>query len=206
MDDTDLQSQFGGPALPPDLRDDPDRPLICPHAFNDGSICGAQSLAFDDYCYNHSPNTADQRRENAAAAGRASGEARRPTGADRILGDEDIAVNTTDPAQLQVLIDAIMRMELEGRFPPARSRQVVRLLALAVRNVSRIDRKEPHSVTAYDDPTTYLDALDGLSSRLTREIVKGDVADMHRDALAALAESKRQDQRRRRSALSRIRF
>ena len=198
MNNPETASDFEHDDLETELGGDPNRPLICPHVFKNGNVCGAQSLAFDDLCYKHSPTTAAERKANAIAAGHASAEARAKGDERRFLGMADIAVNTTDAAQLQVLIDAMLRIELEGQLPAARGRQVVRLLALAVRNLPRIDRKEAHPVTYSDDPTHYLDALEGLRGRLNTEITRGHLADQHRDAIEAINETDRRERRPRR--------
>lgn len=142
---------------------DPTIPLLvvrCPGRYV-CSICAARkgnchTLQFDDFCHfparrtrswciNHDPTYAEQQRENSRRAARASVAARQP------VDLEAFALNLSNRAGIQAAIDLVIRLELYGKISPARSRNILRALSVAVRNFDD-DRRPPatHDSIEYD--------------------------------------------------------
>ncbi len=114
-------------------------------------------------CFNHDPAQRLARRSAAVNAGRASGAARRAPAA--LLAETVLAL--TDRVSIQAVIDAVVRLELAGRIPPARSRNILRALSIAVRNFDRSDllgdSASSHRHHAYFDKVrALLDTIDPL--------------------------------------------
>ncbi|MBI5948297.1 MAG: hypothetical protein HY875_09175 [Chloroflexi bacterium] len=115
-----------------------------------GSRCRLPALSTSEHCLNHDPEYHEQQRANAAAAGRASGVARRLQPIDLDF------VSLAERTSIQGLLDTLFRMELLGTLPPPRARLLVRILSLAIRNFDRPVRTSPNDATkATHEPATY---------------------------------------------------
>lgn len=132
------QTEFFEAAPAPAPVTTPTRPR-CHGLTKAGAPCRVPPRRQRDFCFNHDPEFADQQRANVRAAGRASGAARRKATELPVAS----FVNLIDRSGVQAAIDAMFRLELFGKIPPARSRVFVRLLSLAVRNFDN-----PHAATA----------------------------------------------------------
>jgi hypothetical protein len=146
----------------------------CTALTKDGTPCRVASRHGASHCLNHDPGYHEEQRANAAAAGRASGAARRQ------LEPVDLGfVNLTNRTGIQALLDALLRLELLGKLPSARSRMVVRLLSLAIRNFDTAARMHhldaqvaTHDTNAYGRARHAFDAQteDLISSLRINEI------------------------------------
>ncbi len=109
----------------------------------------------------HDPAYAEQQRDNVRNGGFASGRARGP------FLDDASDFTLSDRASIQAAIDAVLRLELTGKIPSSRSRVVVRLLSLAVRNFDRPKRDGYYdAVIAAHDPETYAQRRQVLDSHI----------------------------------------
>ncbi|MEX0784985.1 MAG: hypothetical protein WD557_20305 [Dehalococcoidia bacterium] len=111
----------------------PDYGPRCKAATSKGLTCRGPVDNDGDLCYFHDPAKADERREGARRGGIASGESRRNP---RPLLEPRVAT-LTDPLSIQVLLDAVLRLEMLGKMTDARGKRLAKLLALAVKNVGR---------------------------------------------------------------------
>jgi len=140
-----------------------------------GTPCGAPARRASGLCVNHDSGYREEHQANAAAGGRASGIARRQ------LEPVDLGfVNLTNRTAIQALLDSLLRLELLGKLPPARSRMLVRILSLAIRNFDTAARMHhldarvaTHDPNAYGRARHAFDAQteDLLSSLTLNEIV-----------------------------------
>jgi len=147
----------------------------CTACTKDGTPCGAPALRGADNCLSHDPGYREEHQANAAAGGRASGIARRH------LEPVDLGfVNLTNRTSIQALLDSLLRLELLGKLPTARSRMLVRILSLAIRNFDTAARMHhldaqvaSHGTSAYGRTRHAFDLqIDDLISSLTlNEIV-----------------------------------
>jgi hypothetical protein len=169
-----------------------EKPLRAPHCTattKSGETCRATPRAESGLCINHDPDYAGQQRENVRNGGIASGAAR------RLFLDDTSNFTLSDRASVQAVIDAILRLELAGKIPPSRSRVVVRLLSLAVRNFDRPRREGYYdAVVATHDPQTYAERRQALDTHLG-DIVQGLEGDELNRRVWAIADvgSKRQE-------------
>jgi hypothetical protein len=108
---------------------------ICSATTLAGHPCRAFARAGLEFCLYHDPEFASERRARAAAGGRKNRKAEPAPGP----GPDRIIMNLGDPGSVQAAIDGIFRMHLNGQVPHRRSAAIVRLLALAVRNIGRRD-------------------------------------------------------------------
>jgi len=147
----------------------------CTALTKDGTPCRVASLRGASHCLNHDPGYQEEQQANSAAGGRASGVARRH------LEPVDLGfVNLTNRTAIQALLDALLRLELLGKLPTARSRMLVRILSLAIRNFDTAARMHhldaqvaTHDTNAYGRARRAFDLqIDDLISSLTlNEIV-----------------------------------
>jgi hypothetical protein len=146
----------------------------CAACTKDGTPCGAPALRGASHCLSHDPGYREEHQANAAAGGRASGIARRH------LEPVDLGfVNLTNRTSIQALLDSLLRLELLGKLPTARSRVIVRVLSLAIRNFDTAARMHhldaqvaSHDTNAYGRTRHAFDAQveDLLSSLRINEI------------------------------------
>jgi len=103
-----------------------------------GTPCQMRARIGSAHCISHDPDYRDTARANAVAGGVASGEARRvPGDALHIPG-----FSLGDRRHIQLILDAVLRMDLAGRIEPGRSRRVIKALSIAVRNFDRPGREK----------------------------------------------------------------
>ena len=100
----------------------------CSGTRKDGQPCGFAARRETGLCINHDPSYIERQRENRERGLRNSANNRR---AMPIRLDE---FDLSERASVQALVDAVMRLELTGRLSDARSRRLIRLLSIAVRN------------------------------------------------------------------------
>jgi hypothetical protein len=103
-----------------------------------GKPCRTYARTGRDFCYAHDQESRQEFISSSASAGLASGEARR-----RAFDIEGIWF--TDNLGVQTALDALFRLELSGQLPNNRVRNLVRILAIAARGVSRsepLDRQD----------------------------------------------------------------
>ena len=169
-----------------------EKPLRAPHCTattKSGETCRATPRADSGLCINHDPDYAKQQRENVRNGGVASGAARRP------FLDDTSNFALSDRASVQAAIDTVFRLELAGKIPPSRSRVIVRLLSLAVRNFDRPKRESYYdAVVATHDPQTYTERRQALDTQLDGivQALEGDELNRRVWAIADVG-SKRQE-------------
>lgn len=153
------------------------RPLRC-HAISrrTGEICLFPARTEHAFCINHDPEYQAIQRHNARTAGHASARARSP------IDIESLCLWIGDRAGIQAALDTVIRLELLGRISPARSRNVLRALAIAARNFDDPRRPtQPFDTSDYgsyreniDDGLTH--ALEEAALRDSRPISRADAA------------------------------
>ena len=117
----------------------PPRPRRCPAITRAGTPCKAPPLNDADHCLFHSPATAEAQHDSRRQGGIASGVSRRSGPAD--ISPE--AISLSGRPAIQALLDAIVRLELTGRLAPTRTRNLLRALSLAIRNLEESAEAPP---------------------------------------------------------------
>ena len=99
-----------------------------------GERCIAFPVRTSAFCVGHDPALREKRLEACSRGGRTTAGRRRK---ERKAQDFIVASLTlSDRASLQEAIDAVFRLELTGKLPVARGRHLLRVLAIASRNLS----------------------------------------------------------------------
>ena len=99
-----------------------------------GERCIAFPVRTNTFCVGHDPALREKRLEACSRGGRTTAGRRRQ---ERNAQDFIVASLTlSDRASLQEAIDAVFRLELTGKLPVARGRHLLRVLAIASRNLS----------------------------------------------------------------------
>jgi hypothetical protein len=163
---------------------------VCQATAASGQPCRATPRAETGFCIYHDPEYAEQQRENVRAGGLASGIARQPLP----LADPE-TLDLSDRTGVQAVIDAVLRLELCGKIPPTRSRVIVRLLSLAVRNFDRAARTGYYdAVVAAHDPVAYRERRQALHDQIDEvaDYLYGDELARRTAAIADVG-SKRQE-------------
>jgi len=111
------------PAFPP-------TPIIGTALNKAGKPCAFVARRASGLCINHDPAYHEQQRLNARKGAAASVATRRSRS---IRVD---AVDLSSRVRIQALLDAVIRLELLGRIPPSRSRNLIRALSLAGRTLA----------------------------------------------------------------------
>ncbi|MEX0784314.1 MAG: hypothetical protein WD557_16860 [Dehalococcoidia bacterium] len=153
---------------------------FCAATTAQGRPCRARPQLGTRVCIYHDPGFASQRHEHARQGGIASGEARRTP---RPLLEARAAA-LSDPLSVQVLLDAMVRLELLGKMTDARGKRLARLLSLAVRNVGR----DGHDSTAYG---VRRKSVDAELSGLVRQYEEEDRV-RHVESIVAVGERRRE--------------
>jgi hypothetical protein len=184
--DTGSTSDFSSNQSPEEFPDGipvqvPPRDPRCKGHTYSGDRCRAWALNGKDLCFAHDPDSREEFLAASSAAGVASGESRRrqPFDLDHLFLHNRLGV--------QVAIDAIFRLELTGQLPAHRTRTLVRLLAMASRNLPDTGPIDPE---AYDEATWELNADLAAAIEATRkaeerrQIAKVEAQMMERQQLA----------------------
>jgi hypothetical protein len=129
------------------------RPVRC-HATSrrTGEICGFPARSEHAFCINHDPEYQAIQRQNSSAGGHNSGASRRS------LSVHSLNVWLGDRAGIQAALDTVVRLELLGRISPARSRNIIRALAIAARNFD--DPRRPRRDYDAEGYGSYREILD----------------------------------------------
>lgn len=146
------------------------------HGLNkEGNPCRFDLPEGLEYCAAHNPNVPQvERRLAASRAGKASGVARRQKSV------YEVPLNLANRAGIQAAIQAVAALEFAGRLPAARTRNLLRALALAARNFEppRTKRDEDAPPAQHGELFwSWLNALDGL---LPDVLVESEVQDTRR--------------------------
>jgi hypothetical protein len=92
-----------------------------------GEPCRAYRHEASRFCIFHDPAYREQRLANSSAGGATPAKS-------SIL--DDVLVDLGDAAGIQAVLDLTVRLELLGRINPARSRNIIRALSVAQRNLT----------------------------------------------------------------------
>ena len=143
----------------------------CSASTRDNIPCRFPARRNTTLCINHDPTYTAQQSLNSRTGTAAASHSRRLLAAQR----SDTAVFNLDTmpladrASIQALLDAVIRLELSGRIPGARTRNLLRALSIAVRNFDtpRSDPNNPnphqpqaarHNLARYDLTRQAIDA------------------------------------------------
>ena len=107
------------------------RPTNCTASLTAGGRCRFAARRETGLCINHDPAYRAQQ-----VAYRTKGLERAAAARERRSQSPIYTLNTdlTDRTAVQALLDTVIRLELTGRIPLARSRNVIRAIAIATRN------------------------------------------------------------------------
>ena len=150
-------------------------PTPCSATTHAGRPCRFAARHLTGLCVNHDPAFREQQARNHRTAATHSRQLRaRERTATTIYTLDTWAL--ADRSSIQALLDAIIRLELAGRLPNARARNLLRALSIAVRN--------------FDTPP--LDTTHGRTFRhnLNRYHQTRQTLDEHLEALCAEADSR----------------
>ena len=133
-----------------------------------GQPCGFPPRRGALLCTNHDPNRRDERRRNQQAGVIAASQARKARAearlASSVYGFDTWAL--ADRASIQAMIDTVIRLELAGRLPEARVRNLLRALTLAVRNFDPATSGRPLAGRPRHDLARYRYARRSLDQQL----------------------------------------
>lgn len=127
-------------------------PARCSALTRSGDPCGFSARKEFGLCVNHDPSYKEKQNENTRKGGRRSAEAR---------FDPNIAealplhrLDFSSRADIQATVALVARLELFGRISPVRSRNLLRALSIAARNVNGMGS---YARQAYPDSASYLE-------------------------------------------------
>lgn len=106
-------------------------PAPCSATTRAGKPCRFAARKATGLCINHDPAYAEQQRKNVERATSRSLQARTAIP----IPLEHIDLSTRD--SIQAILDAVVRLELVGRLPPVRARNILRALSIAMRNLDK---------------------------------------------------------------------
>ncbi|MFN0148235.1 MAG: hypothetical protein ACKVT1_17175 [Dehalococcoidia bacterium] len=141
-------------------------PTPCTAITAAGILCNFSARRGTYLCINHDPDYRDQqaaqrrRASEAAARNRKLRAEQRASSAVYNLEEWVLA----DRSSIQALLDTVIRLELAGRLPSARARNLLRALAIAVRNfdtpplATANGRTSRHNLSRYHHTRQSLDA------------------------------------------------
>ena len=109
----------------------------CAALTNGGEPCIAFPVRNSTFCAGHDPALREKRMEASSRGGRTTAERRRKERKAQDFIFESLTL--ADRASLQEAIDAVFRLELTGKLPATRARHLLRVLAIASRNLSGRD-------------------------------------------------------------------
>lgn len=105
-------------------------PTPCTALKRDGSPCRFAARKATGLCINHDPSYREQQYENSRRGGRKTFAGR------HVIPIPLDQVDLTNRASVQAVLDAVVRMEILGVLPAARSRNLIRGLSIANRNLA----------------------------------------------------------------------
>ena len=145
-----------------------DNPNIRCHYFLERTRtqCGFYPIRGRQLCINHDPSYREQHRTQSAAGGRANYRPRSN------LEVGDINVSLRDRSGIQALLHTVIALELVGQISPARSRNIVRALAVAARNFD--DTSHSNRVVQSDSHRHDVAALLRFANNFTEEAAIND--------------------------------
>jgi hypothetical protein len=147
-----------------------------------GQSCRFPARRGAAHCINHDPaGRAEQalqrqRATEAATRARRLRAELRTTSALYAFDDWVLA----DRSSIQALLDAVIRMELAGRLPAARARNLLRALAIAARNFDTPRRDGPAAAAARHNLARYHHIRQSLDARLETLLAEAEVRDAAR--------------------------
>jgi hypothetical protein len=107
----------------------PPMPRLCTGLTAAGNPCRFVARHGRPFCINHDPDYHEQQRDNVLRGARISRAARKAAVPLRLD-----AIDLSTRAGVQAALDAVIRLELLGRIPERRARNLIRALSVAVRN------------------------------------------------------------------------
>jgi len=158
------------------------QPTGCAATRADGRPCRFPTRLNHTHCINHDPAYRDQQAANRRVGVRAATHTRqlrarlRRTTALYELDEWALA----DRASIQAVLDAVIRLELAGRIPNHRSRNVIRALAIAVRNFDTPPTDTTHARTYRHNLDRYRRARHVLDANLEALCNEADSRDQDR--------------------------
>ena len=156
--------------------------LNCSASRADGQPCRFPARHGAGLCINHDPAYRSQQAENRKHGVRAATESRQrrarnhSTTALYALDEWALA----DRSSIQAILDAVIRLELAGRLPTARVRNLLRALSIAVRNFDTPPGAPLHGRTARHDLTRYHHARHTLDQNLEALLTEAEARDAAR--------------------------
>ena len=109
-----------------------------------GRLCRFPARRDRPYCINHDPESRDAQLAHARRASRKAAQLRR-----RTPGVQDIALFLGSRSGVQAAIDFLVRAEFLGQVSPTRSRNILRLLHAAIRNLGPDGRFRDDAMADY---------------------------------------------------------
>lgn len=117
-----------------------------------GAPCRFSARKESGLCVNHDPAYKEQQRDNTRKGGQRSAEARFDPNMAEALPLREL--NFATRADIQATIALVTRLELFGRLSPVRSRNLLRALSIAARNINGMGSNGYH---AYPGSASYLE-------------------------------------------------
>jgi hypothetical protein len=166
------------PALPTS----PGRPTACDALTAAGAPCRFPPRLGATRCINHDPVYRQRQEQNRRAGVRNAATAR----AHRARLRVDTALYSIDEwaladrASIQALLDAVIRLELAGRLPNARARNLIRALGLAIRNFDTPPKERHKPQAARHNLTRYYHTRRSLDNHLDELCAEAETRDAAR--------------------------
>lgn len=109
-------------------------PDLCTGLTKAGEACGFSARRESGLCINHDPTYRERQAENTRRGLEAAHAATRKELRARVREPGFSQFNLTTRERVQACLDGVIRLEMEGRIPLARSRNIIRACSLAMRN------------------------------------------------------------------------
>ena len=149
-----------------------------------GILCRFSARRGANLCINHDPayrSEQVQQRQRATDAAAHSRKLRAEQRASSAIYNLDEWV-LADRSSIQALLDAVIRLELAGRLPNARARNLLRALSIAVRNFDLPPGDTTHGRTSRHNLTRYHHTRQTLDGHLEALCAEADSRDAARTA------------------------
>jgi len=148
----------------------------CSATARSGEPCQFPARRGSSLCINHDPAYATRQRRNTLKGAAASVASRQST---PIRLD---AVDLSTRAGVQAVLDAVIRLELLGRIPSGRARNLIRALSLATRNFDPPSLTQRQYGYPVNHASAYRDSRAAIDRRLEAACREAEARDTARRA------------------------
>ena len=150
------------------------RPPTCTATLSAGYRCRFAARRETGLCINHDPAYRAQQIANRTKGLERAAEARERRSHSPI---STLDTDLTDRTAVQALLDTVIRLELTGRIPLARSRNLLRALSIATRNFDPPVRYRDGQQRSRHNPTDYALRQRAIQRQVETALAEADERD-----------------------------